>query len=497
MVYDNRMSRRGLLRGFGVAQLAIGMLFVIIGLRAALMPAQVDTYWHLRAGADIWRTGQVPRVESYSFTAAGWPWRDHEWLWQPISYAFYHLGGMPLLTLFGAALVLATVALSYRLMIGAAWVRFFLMIAWLPLLPSAWTLRPQLLSLLAVPLLQTLLVRGRHALIPLLFVVWANVHGAVALGGVLLGAATATALLRWRVYGAPEDRRRARALAVVLPLSGLACLVTPLGTGIFHFLSDSMRRIRAVHIEEWRSAFAIEQLAISFWIVAAAFVFLLIKRRRALRDGPASSWAAWVTVACACALLPLAFAALRNVGPFVLLGVPAASHLIGAGLGTGPAAREAPASPSTPAPPGHPIINVIVLAGMVVAAAGLLFRSYRAPAPELDWHPITDGAIAAVRACPGPLYNQYDEGGYLLWFVPERPIFVDGRQDPFPLSHILAQLDVQWGRAPYRPLFDRWGIRCAFLPVGSGTTAALERDGWITRYRDDRYAVLSAPPAAR
>src|SRR4029078_1404362 len=99
---------------------------------------------------------------------------------------------------------------------------------------------------------------------------------------------TATAFLRWRLHGTPEDRRRALALAVVLPLSALACLVTPLGTGIFEFLSDSMRRIRAVHIEEWRSAFSIEQLAISFWIVAAAFVFLVIKRRRALRDGLAA-----------------------------------------------------------------------------------------------------------------------------------------------------------------------------------------------------------------
>ena len=76
------MTLRALRHGISFADMAVGMLFVAFALRAALMPAQNDTFWHLRAGADIWRTGQVPRVDSYSFTAAGAPWPDHEWLWQ-------------------------------------------------------------------------------------------------------------------------------------------------------------------------------------------------------------------------------------------------------------------------------------------------------------------------------------------------------------------------------------------------------------------------------
>ena len=44
---------------------------------------------------------------------------------------------------------------------------------------------------------------------------------------------------------------------------------------------------------------------------------------------------------------------------------------------------------------------------------------------------------------------------------------------------------------------DYHGIRCAFLPVTSSTVAALERDGWITRFRDDRYIVQSAPAGTR
>ena len=244
------------------------------------------------------------------------------------------------------------------------------MVAWLPLLPSAWALRPQLVSLLAVPLLLTFLVRERHWPIPLLFVMWANVHGAVALGGVLLGAATATALVRWRVRGAPEDRRRALALLVVLPLSGLACLLTPLGTGIFHFLSDSMRRIRAVHIE--RVAFVVRDRSgdddpsgsspprsCSSPSSAAARWRRTATRRRG-RPGcwsparsPSCRWRSW---RCA------------TSAPFSLLAVPAASHLLGPDF-----RLRAPRPADADADGGeHPIINLAILAVMAVATIALV-----------------------------------------------------------------------------------------------------------------------------
>jgi hypothetical protein len=77
--------------GVSFDRLAIGLLLVAIAVVALLTPAQPDTFWHLRAGADIWRTGQVPRVDLYSHTAYGQPWPDHEWLSQLLMYAAYRL----------------------------------------------------------------------------------------------------------------------------------------------------------------------------------------------------------------------------------------------------------------------------------------------------------------------------------------------------------------------------------------------------------------------
>ena len=81
----------------------VALLFGAIAVAACLIPARADTYWHLRAGQEIRQTLRVPLDEHYSFTAAGRPWPNHEWLWQALSYGLYRAGGMPLLTAGGAA----------------------------------------------------------------------------------------------------------------------------------------------------------------------------------------------------------------------------------------------------------------------------------------------------------------------------------------------------------------------------------------------------------
>ena len=48
-------------------------------LRPALDP---DLGWHLRTGELILASGKIPTADPYSFTVAGAPWVEHEWLWQ-------------------------------------------------------------------------------------------------------------------------------------------------------------------------------------------------------------------------------------------------------------------------------------------------------------------------------------------------------------------------------------------------------------------------------
>ena len=205
----------------------------------------------------------------------------------------------------------------------------------------------------------------------------------------------------------------------------------------------------------------------------------------------------WVIVAGALALLPLAAAAVRNIG-----AVRAARGARG----------EPPARPERPhvrlplaagrarrrADADRPIVNLVAARrrwrsrGARVRRAGATGTG----APTLGWHPIDDararGGARLRRAALQPLRR-----GRLPDLVRAREAGVR-RRPPGSVSAVAPAARSSTssaGSAPYRPLFERWGIRCAFLPVTSPTVAALDRDGWITRYRDDSYTVLSAPPA--
>jgi hypothetical protein len=492
------MQLRDLRRGISFGTLAVGLLFVGFAVMALVMPAQNDTWWHLRAGQDIWRTHTIPRTDHYSHTFPGAAWPDHEWLAQALIYAVYRVGGMPGLELGAAALVMAAAAVTWRLMVGTLAARAALMSLGLGLSSSVWVLRPHVLTLLLLAVLLALVARERHRFIPPLFLLWANAHGGVVLGGLVLAAVWAAAILRWwRVRAAP-DRARARTLSIVLALSGLACAAAPLGFGIYHFVIESTERSMQVKIIEWFPVKPNDFFGVLFWASTAGFVALVAARaRRMFVRLPAAPWADWAVTAAALALLPLAARSLRNTAPFILLATPAASRLLGADFELPPAIARLFRRKPRPATPDKPRLNLAILVVMSALAAVSVGFLYASGFARLGWRPISDGALAATRACEGPLYNQYGDGGTLIWFVPEKPVFVDGRQDPYPLQFLLDIVEVEGGRKPYRPLFDRFQIRCAFLPVEASTVDELTAEGWSTRFRDDKYAVLAAPPPTR
>src|SRR6185369_18042084 len=104
--------------------LATTLFFLTIVLAAALSPMASDTWWQLRAGADMWASGRVLLTDTYSHTAAGAFWPNHEWLSQVIFYGIYRLGGLPLLSALCASAVVGAWAIACRLAHASPRVKF-------------------------------------------------------------------------------------------------------------------------------------------------------------------------------------------------------------------------------------------------------------------------------------------------------------------------------------------------------------------------------------
>jgi hypothetical protein len=471
--------------GLTFRQLTVGLLFGAIAVFACLMPAVGDTFWHLRAGQEIWRTLPVSLVDHYSYTVAGGYWPDHEWLWQAFSYGLYRVGGMRFLVFGSACLVVAACGILYRLCVGSSSVRLVLFLLSLPLATRAWVLRPQLITTLALAVLLWLLVHERHRWLPLLFVVWANAHGGVALGISVLAAVAGLAILRAR-RGDAGDRRRALVLALVAPLCLLATLLTPLGLDLWRTIGMSIALARENQIKEWQPTWPDGPFGIIFWLLALGFLALLARRRHRLRG---MSWGDVVLLTASLVTLVLAARAIRNTCVFLLIAVPAASRLLGADFRF--RRGGVPEADAT----DHPRINLALLIGVSAMELVAVLLAWQVAYASLGWQPISPGAVAAARACPAQLFGRYNDGGPLIWFVPEKPVFSDTRHDPYPRAITRESSSIEHG-GPYRETFARFGIHCAILPVESKAVARLGGDGWQTRFRDDRWTVLVAPEPA-
>jgi hypothetical protein len=301
--------------------LATGLLFLAVALLACLSPTQSDTWWHLRAGRDIVSTGTLSLHDTYSHTAAGGFWPNHEWLTELLFYGLYQLGGLPLLTLLCAGAIVTAWALSWRLAAGSFEVRFVLFTVALASATTHWAVRPQVLSMALLTATVSLLVNGRYRWLPLLFVVWTNLHGAVALGVVVVLAAL--------VASTAVRRALPRPLAMTTVGCLLATMLSPLGPRFWIEILRSIQRSQINQLVEWRPPGATPALW-PFWGIAAGLIVFAMLRRRQLDERSA------MLTAIAISLLPFALRAVRNVPVFLLVAVPALATL---GSRAGAAAR--------------------------------------------------------------------------------------------------------------------------------------------------------------
>ncbi len=74
------------------------------------LPA-VDLAYQVRAGNEILASGALPAVDTWTFTIAGTPWVDQQWLAQVWLAVGHALGGWELLAVLRAVLVAATTGL--------------------------------------------------------------------------------------------------------------------------------------------------------------------------------------------------------------------------------------------------------------------------------------------------------------------------------------------------------------------------------------------------
>ena len=439
------------------------LLFVGISVLACLMPAHNDTWWHLRAGYDMLAARSVLLTETFSHTAYGTPWANYEWLGEVIFAAVHRLGGMPLLTAVCAGAVSGGVAFVYASIEKQGMTAPLLLAAIVAGGTSTWSVRPQTFSLLALGLTVWLIRTRRSLWLPLVVVVWANLHGAVAYGAVLVAGLVAGHA--WHERGVPWKVLAIAALCAAAPA------ISPLGLSYWWDIAEGVRLSRLNEVAEWRRTDA-PPAHLVFWAIAATLPVAVALRHRRLPSAESKS------LACgALLLLPLAALSMRNVPAFLMVAATALSLLLV------PRRAVRPERHDRTMP--HLVMLGIAAAIALVVVAG----TWSNPPERLSWHPMSPAAATAVEDCRGPLYNRFEDGGPIVFFAPEQKVLLDSRVTPYPASLMRHQAVIEV-TGDYRPLFEEHGINCAALPPQSIVAARLRADGWQTRFQDPQWVVL-------
>ncbi len=388
--------------------LALAALF-LVGLFSTEF-ADTDAWWHLATGRFIASAHRLPDPDPFAFTSAtappAYPGEDsvrhfkltHEWLAQLVWYGIQLAGGFAGLVLWKALLLAATCAL-------AGWVagcRRGSLLWGVAAAMAAASLaiefahdRPSILSYFFTALWIAIFDgRLRLWLLPPLALVWANCHGGFFLGWVVAGAYAAEAFVR----RAPDARR-------LVAWSAAAVLASALNPNGYFAVAALLRYRRSAlqsSLIEWsRPSLWGSPYAFDLLLYGSAAVLVLGWRKVRLAD--------WILFA---AFAGAALMAFRNE---MLVGVVAPVLI-------------ATYFPKKFNPPSR-FQRLAIFAAMALVAAGLVAgcaqgRFFQLRAAEWRF-PAGAATFLSQSGIRAPLFNTYEDGGYLIWRG-ER-VFIDGR----------------------------------------------------------------------
>jgi len=421
---------RNLLR-FRVLQLSalVGFLTFIGGFAfyTKLCVLDNDIWWHLKVGDWIVAHVAVPHTGILSRTAAERPWIAYSWGYEVLMSLVYRWLGLLGIGLYGTILTIAVAYALYwmlRRLSGLFWIALILAAL------TSWSFlfngmpRPVFFSMVLFCVTLTLLLEANRTAriellswLPLIFFLWANLHIQFIYGLFLVGLLLATTMAQQLadLFGIKLGFLLPSRLPM-LPLGLIfgACVVaTFLGPNLYHPYISAYEYSKAkfsykVIIELQPLSFLGSSNYVQVLLTAGGFFAVGWKRKIDLFK---------LSMLTICSLV-----AYRTMRDAWFIAIPAAACI-------------ADASPNEDVPKAAESwieklgVAAAVAVLLVVVSRGTDFTQRDLDRAISSAYPVNAVNFLRQNPQPGPLYNNLGWGGFLMWYMPDFPVAIDGRND--------------------------------------------------------------------
>lgn len=472
----------------------------------------LDIWLHLATGEYIVRNVTLPRTNIFSWINFDYPMDDDKWLFQVLVFLIFRSLGSTGLIAFRCALIGAAFGLVLATGFRKKLPLLSIAVAAVAVLTASerFLVRPDLCSLFFFSLYFFLLERFLHRknrvllLLPLLQVLWANIHGYFILGLILIWI---YALAPW-IQSIAAALKRGWALPerpFFLPLMGFlaaaACFVNPYGTGVALFPIRTLLDLRGEsrflleNINEFQSPFSTSlsgilpimgYKALVFLSAGSALLFLLLMllSPTVRREYNAGSEKALRFILLLAAVLPMTFTLRRNISLLSVAGPPVFLFFIErpALFLKGILASKGGPLKRLASPFFQAVLALLFLLGIQQVASNRLYFHDRCPKRfglGFSEHFYPFDAIEFIRehSLPERIFNSFDFGALYVWnFFPRKRAFIDGNTFGYPAQFIQEYHEIRKGEKPYEPYFERLGIDVAFLKLSTPLAGLLYKD---------------------
>jgi hypothetical protein len=491
--------------------LPLDALLFLFFINLALQPlVEPDFGWHLRTGIDLLHHGwRMPLTDPYSHTMPEWPWVEHAWLTDGLIGVIYTkigtAGGLGIILFFatvisGAFLLAAALAHAGR----TARIVAVALAAWiaLPFLGA----RIQMVTLLGLALLLWLWKRYQRQeianlwIVPPLFLLWANLHGGFTAGlftfGLLLTVAAIVRLVadaRLSIVRRLDEPvlswSQIRHMVLIFGLAVSLTFINPYGWRLYAEIVQSLGdRFMIDTLQEWQPVSVSHRAGLTYVIYLAGLALTMLIFYRRVEP---------TRCAVLGILLALSLRHWRNVPFFLLVSIPLAAEMVQAIVGW--------IVDHVPAFRHHMRrwlfgVTVAVGAGIVLLGSEHLERVAQSGLEPAKFFETTEYPIEAVRwiqehrpELGARLYNDYGFGGFLLWWLPDEKIFIDGRMPAWRIDDRWIFYDymalTSWD-PPVLGVLDKYAVDWAMTAVGGTLDRALnEQTIWQVRYADHKVRI--------